>query len=114
MTKEKYPCTNCGAETQSHYTIGGVTKPYCNPCFFKLRPPKESTASKYAASIKNTRKNMQSTMRKREEERVAEENWGGHCKGGCGKVISGEYVCYDCRKKAAEKNFALQPGEVDE
>ena len=51
--------------------------------------------------------------KKRKQQEVCEENWGGMCKGGCGKYISGQYVCADCRTVKAERNFALQPGEVE-
>ena len=44
---------------------------------------------------------------------ISEENWNGICRGGCGKRISGEYVCANCRKTAADKNFALKPGEIE-
>ena len=39
-------------------------------------------------------------------------NWGGPCRGGCGKVITGQFTCNDCKKKA-ETNFTLNPGEVE-
>jgi hypothetical protein len=42
---------------------------------------------------------------------INEENWGGLCKGGCGEYITGQFVCNKCKAKAAEKNFALNPGE---
>jgi hypothetical protein len=42
-----------------------------------------------------------------------EENWGGPCRGGCGKINQGEYYCADCRMKDREKAFALQPGETE-
>jgi hypothetical protein len=42
-----------------------------------------------------------------------EENWGGYCKGGCGKCITGSYYCPDCKKTQAEKNFKLNAGEVE-
>jgi putative DNA primase/helicase len=57
---------------------------------------------------------QKSTMaRKHRKDEINEENWGGPCRGGCGKYNQGEFVCADCRKKAAEKSFALKPGEVE-
>ena len=44
---------------------------------------------------------------------LCEENWGGPCRGGCGKVITGQFTCNDCKKKKAETNFTLNPGEVE-
>jgi len=55
-----------------------------------------------------------SKVAKRRPQKVeCEENWGGPCRGGCGKYNSGEFYCADCRKSQAEKNFALRPGEVE-
>lgn len=51
--------------------------------------------------------------KKQKQQQTCEENWGGYCKGECGKYITGEYVCHECRTKAAEVNFALKPGEVE-
>jgi putative DNA primase/helicase len=42
-----------------------------------------------------------------------EEAYSGSCKGGCGNVVQGEYVCHDCREKAKAKSFALRSGEIE-
>lgn len=43
----------------------------------------------------------------------SEENWGGPCRGGCGKIAQGEYVCYDCRKKQESKLFKVELHEAE-
>lgn len=58
-------------------------------------------------------KTIRARMKIMEEERIREENWGGPCKGGCGKYINGQYVCDACVKAKQEKAFALQPGETE-
>jgi hypothetical protein len=55
----------------------------------------------------------QKAKKERERERISEENFGGYCRGDCGKTVVGTYYCDNCKKSIADKNFALQPGEVE-
>jgi AAA domain len=57
----------------------------------------------------NKRRTMQSAMRERQDE----EQFNGKCRGGCGEMISGEYVCYDCRTKKQREALTLKPGEKE-
>jgi hypothetical protein len=41
------------------------------------------------------RDSMQARMKAHRDE----EQFNGLCRGGCGKTVSGEYTCYDCRTK---------------
>jgi putative DNA primase/helicase len=51
--------------------------------------------------------------KKQKQQQTCEENWGGLCRGGCGKYNQGEYYCVDCKKTQQDKSFALRPGEVE-
>lgn len=72
--------------------------------------PKNGTAT---LNSKQKRILARKKAKEQERDRINEENWGGMCRGGCGKYILGTYLCPDCKKKEADKNFALQPGEVE-
>jgi putative DNA primase/helicase len=73
------------------------------------RASKMGTADGKAAASASKRRTMQSAMKEQRDE----EQFNGLCRGGCGKMISGEYTCYDCRMKAKAKSYALMSGEIE-
>jgi putative DNA primase/helicase len=100
-------CIYCSDYTESDYGLD-IT------CFrhaeekWKEHDRKKARAMVSKQSV-NKRKTMQSAMR----ERVDEEQFNGLCRGGCGKMISGEYTCYDCRTKKQREALALKDGETE-
>jgi putative DNA primase/helicase len=103
--------------------VGNVNEGYCKPCWDQR---KAELASKTNGEYKvedqiainrkahlNSKQNGILKRRKAKQQEICEENWGGHCQGGCGKVITGQFTCNDCKKKKAETNFTLNEGEVE-
>jgi len=80
-------------------------------------PTRMGKAAKESSNLRlNARQRKildQKKKRDRERERIAEENSVGDCRGDCGKTVVGTYYCDDCKTRIADKNFALQPGEVE-
>jgi len=95
-------CITCGKDAKGCFRVNGKPTPMCFSCWRKTDDGKSKNKPPATKRQKQPK-----------PQQIIEENWGGPCRGGCGKYISGEYVCYDCRKAAAEKNFTLQPGEVE-
>lgn len=89
-------CENCGDPVVEFFS---TRRNWCRKCVMG------DTAAKFRAN--------QESKAKKKSRPPAEENWNGMCRGGCGKRVSGEYVCHDCRAKNREKSFALQPGETE-
>jgi hypothetical protein len=87
------------------------------PLADELPPTGIGKAGKEFSNIRlNARQNKildQKKKKERERERISEENFGGYCRGDCGKTVVGTYFCDECKKRIADKNFALQPGEVE-
>jgi len=116
-------CTKCHVRPLLY---GNAQEGYCEPC---MRPkmaslPLSSANGEYRvedqivanqkAHLNAKQKQIMERQRRKNKPLVdPEENWGGYCKGGCGKFITGSYYCPDCKKKEADKNFAVQPGEVE-
>jgi len=100
-------CIYCSNYTDSVYGLDFT-------CFHHAEEKwREHDRKKVRAAISkqpaNKRKTMQSAMR----ERIDEEQYNGQCHGGCGKMISGEYTCHDCRTKKQREALTLKPGEVE-
>jgi hypothetical protein len=83
-----------------------ATSDYCEPCFVKRIGGK--IAPQQAAALKR-----RAAKRAPKQQPICEENWGGPCHGGCGKIVQGEFYCHGCRTKKAETNFTLKEGEVE-
>jgi putative DNA primase/helicase len=112
--------TNCTRCNLRPFVYGNEKDGMCEPCFAIKRAEmavpnaQQQQAARLANSPRLNAQHKAVFKRRAPKPPVeCEENWGGPCKGGCGKYISGEYVCHDCRKATAEKNFTLSPGEVE-
>jgi hypothetical protein len=90
------------------------TSDFCEACW--KSGPKKARPS-LLSPAQSGKLNKLIAKRKPKAPQIIEENWGGPCGsiggGGCGKRVVGEFYCYDCRKKKAEGNYALNPGEVE-
>jgi len=110
-------CTRCKLRP---FIYGSPKDGLCEVCFAirKAEITPHNAQQQQAARLANSpnlnaRQKAALKRRAPKPQPICEENWGGPCRGGCGKYIQGEFYCADCRKSAAEKNFTLSPGEVE-
>jgi putative DNA primase/helicase len=113
ILKAQSLCTRCRLRP---FVYGSAKDGICAECYQKTCATKRAVAAPNNGAANLTPKQRQIMDRQRRRNKpqeICEENWGGMCKGGCGKTVQGEFYCSDCRKSAAEKNFKLEPGEVE-
>jgi hypothetical protein len=110
-------CTRC---RQRPFVYGNEKDGMCEMCFAirkaEITPPNaQQQQAAGLANSPNLNARQKAALKRRapKPQPICEENWGGPCRGGCGKYNQGEYFCYDCRTKQAEKNFMIQPGQVE-
>jgi hypothetical protein len=110
IKKGIFTCTECAEEQKLCATCGKPTvrffdqKKRCLECARAAYNKRNSIPSTFAQKPKSKAKAPR---------RDNEEAYSGSCKGGCGKAVTGEYVCYACREKAKAKSFALKSGEIE-
>src|SRR5208282_165777 len=100
-------CSNCG---EDKITVDQIKKGSleCKDC---LNEKIKKRSAEFRA--KNDARHARKEALVRASKTSHEENYVGSCKGGCGKAVTGEYVCYACREKAKAKSFALKSGEIE-
>lgn len=121
ILKAQNLCTRCNMRP---FVYGNEKDGMCEPCAAIARTT-YSTANKQTQQTTrllnspklNSRQKALLKKRAPKQQEICEENWGGPCGSiggdGCGKMIHGQFYCNDCKKKKAEKNFTLSPGEVE-
>jgi len=98
ILKAQSLCTRCGLRPFVH---GSAKDGICAECYQKRYAPKRAVAAPNNGAANLTPKQRQIMDRQRRRNKpqeICEENWGGSCRGGCGKYNQGEYYCADCRK----------------
>jgi hypothetical protein len=111
--------TNCTRCNLRPFAYGSEKDGMCEMCFASRRaeivPPNPQQQAAHLARNPKPNNQQGAMLKKRapKPRQICEENWGGPCRGGCGKVITGQFTCNDCKKKKAETNFTLNPGEVE-
>jgi putative DNA primase/helicase len=110
-------CTRCNLRPSVY---GGEKDGMCEPCFAiwraEIAPPNAQAQQRQRLlNSPNLNARQKAALKRRapKPQPICEENWGGECHGGCGKRVTGEFYCHDCRTKKAETNFMVKEGEVE-